>query len=188
MLLTGDSEAGERRFWEDNCPNLIRDCSVLKLAHHGSRNGTDARWLGVVRPKLAIASLGATNDYGHPSPQTLALLERRAIPLLRTDEDGTITIQSDGKRWEIVHSKHSPRGPPVEEKVASKKPSEVEASRLLDINMASREELESLPGVGPVIAKRIIEGRPYRSVDDLLRIKGIGEKRFSEIRPHVTVR
>src|SRR5947199_3465640 len=51
-LLTGDSEAKERAFWEVNCPSLIRDCNVLKLAHHGSRNGTDARWLGIVRPRL----------------------------------------------------------------------------------------------------------------------------------------
>jgi DNA uptake protein ComE-like DNA-binding protein len=45
-----------------------------------------------------------------------------------------------------------------------------------------------LPGIGPALARRIIAGRPYRSVDDLLRIKGIGEHRFAEIRQHVTVR
>src|SRR4051794_2618978 len=61
-LLTGDSEAGERAYWERNSPNLIRNCAVLKLAHHGSRNGTDARWLEFVRPRLTVASLGATND------------------------------------------------------------------------------------------------------------------------------
>jgi competence protein ComEA len=47
-------------------------------------------------------------------------------------------------------------------------------------------ELEALPGIGPVIAQRILEGRPYRSVEELDRIKGIGKKRLEEIRPLVT--
>jgi len=41
MLMTGDSEETQRAWWVKNCPELIRDCPVIKLAHHGSRNGTD---------------------------------------------------------------------------------------------------------------------------------------------------
>jgi beta-lactamase superfamily II metal-dependent hydrolase len=59
---------------------MIRDCTVLKLAHHGSRDGTDDRWLGLVRPRLAVASLGRGNAFGHPHPETLALLARWKIP------------------------------------------------------------------------------------------------------------
>jgi competence protein ComEC len=193
MLLTGDSEAGERAYWEANCPDLIRDCKVLKLAHHGSRNGTDARWLAIVRPELAVVSLGVGNGFGHPHAQPLALLERRGIPLLRTDRDGTVTIRSDGKEWDVSRSAQAPRGPPDSKgpRVAarrSKPESPPNSGVLIDLNTASQAELESLPGVGPAIARHIIEGRPYRSVDDLRRVKGIGEKRFSEIRPHVTVR
>jgi competence protein ComEA len=55
--------------------------------------------------------------------------------------------------------------------------------RLINVNTASQAELEALPVIGPVIARRIIEGRPYRSVDDLDRVKGIGKKRLEEIRP-----
>ena len=54
--------------------------------------------------------------------------------------------------------------------------------RRVDLNTASQQELEALPGIGPTIARRIIEGRPYRTVDDLLRVKGIGEKKLEEIR------
>jgi competence protein ComEA len=61
------------------------------------------------------------------------------------------------------------------------------AGRRIKVNTATESELESLPGVGPVIARRIIEGRPYRSVDDLDRVKGIGKKRLEEIRPLVSV-
>ncbi len=106
------------------------------------------------------------------------------IPILRTDQDGTITIRSDGKHWESVVSSRSTRGPPgeVNEKEARQK------DRLVDVNNASSAELESLPGIGPAVARRIIEGRPYRKVEDLLRIKGIGKGRLAEIRRRVIVR
>jgi competence protein ComEA len=43
--------------------------------------------------------------------------------------------------------------------------------------------LEWLPGIGPTIARRIIEGRPFRSLDDLERVKGIGAKSLASIGP-----
>lgn len=58
----------------------------------------------------------------------------------------------------------------------------------IDPNTTSQAEPESLPGIGPALARRIIEGRPYHSVDDLLRVKGIGEKKLEEIRPLVRAR
>jgi beta-lactamase superfamily II metal-dependent hydrolase len=102
MLLTGDSEDGERRWWTAHCPELVGDCSILKLAHHGSRNGTDAKWLELVRPDLAVASLAQGNSYGHPHSETVALLRTYQIPLLRTDQRGTITLVSDGETWNLV--------------------------------------------------------------------------------------
>ena len=53
----------------------------------------------------------------------------------------------------------------------------------IDLNTASELELRSLPGVGPVIAHRIIEARPWRSAADLLRIKGIDQKRLERLQP-----
>ncbi len=101
-LLTGDSELEERTWWMAHVPDLLRDCTVLKLAHHGSRNGTDQPWLDLVQPEIAVASLGTRNEYGHPHSETISLLRRNAIPLLRTDMRGTITIVSDGKTWNLV--------------------------------------------------------------------------------------
>jgi len=57
------------------------------------------------------------------------------------------------------------------------------ATGKLDINIASKEELEKIPGVGPGISERIIAARPFRSADDLKNVKGIGKgKRYDEIR------
>jgi len=61
----------------------------------------------------------------------------------------------------------------------------------VDLNRADRAALQGLPGVGPVLAERILEDRkhngPFRSVEDLRRVKGIGEKTLERIRPHVAV-
>src|SRR5438309_814094 len=53
----------------------------------------------------------------------------------------------------------------------------------LDVNTASQAELENIVGIGPVIAQRIIAGRPFKSADDLRGVKGIGDKKYAKIRP-----
>jgi len=57
----------------------------------------------------------------------------------------------------------------------------------LDINTASIDELQTIKGIGPVIAARIVAGRPYKSVDELEKIRGIGPKTLEKIRPYVLV-
>lgn len=57
------------------------------------------------------------------------------------------------------------------------------AERRVNVKSASEVELESLPGIGLVIARRTIDGRPYRSVDDLRRVRELRPKRLEEIRP-----
>ena len=61
----------------------------------------------------------------------------------------------------------------------------------VNINTASVSELEALPGVGEVIAQRIVDYRtqhgPFKTVRDLLKVEGIGEKKFESIKDHVTV-
>ncbi len=102
MILTGDSEERARAYWVKTCPELLADATVLKLAHHGSRNGTDAKWLDLIDPELTVASLADGNSYGHPHSETVTLLKSRHLEFLRTDRDGSIKITTDGKRWRIV--------------------------------------------------------------------------------------
>ncbi len=70
--------------------------------------------------------------------------------------------------------------------------SEPQAGALIDINHATLQQLDSLPGVGPVTAQRIIDYRnnvgPFKRVEDLLGVKGIGPKKLEKIRPLVMIR
>ena len=117
MLFTGDSEETERQWWTRNDPDLVRGCTVVKLAHHGSRNGTDVRWLKLANPELAVASMGRNNEFGHPHAETVSLLRRSSIPMLRTDQLGTITITSDGRDWQVTQPSLSTTGHPTQAEV-----------------------------------------------------------------------
>ena len=96
ILLTGDSESAVTR----SLP--LRPVEVLKVAHHGSSDAGLAGELAVLRPRVAIISVGAHNDYGHPRADTLAALRARpGLRLYRTDRDGRVVLESDGRALTI---------------------------------------------------------------------------------------
>jgi competence ComEA-like helix-hairpin-helix protein len=66
------------------------------------------------------------------------------------------------------------------------------AATPLDLNLATVEELDALPGLGPVLARRIIEHRrlhgPFRRVEELLAVRGIGPRLLARLRPYLRLR
>jgi competence protein ComEC len=99
MLFTGDAGAvKESRLLEEGV-DLHAD--VLKVGHHGSAYGTTPNFVRAVSPKIAINSVGRDNLFGHPAPETLATLERASARIYRTDENGAITVSTDGTATRI---------------------------------------------------------------------------------------
>lgn len=92
VLLTADAES-------DVTGGLpLRPVEVLKVAHHGSADPGLAEELRVLRPRIAVISVGRANDYGHPRPETLAALAASpGLRLLRTDANGRVIVESDGR-------------------------------------------------------------------------------------------
>lgn len=92
-LLTADAES--------NVTAQLRPppVEILKVAHHGSADPLLSALLRRTRPQVAVISVGEGNDYGHPVPSTLVALA--GVRLHRTDQDGRITIDSDGTALRI---------------------------------------------------------------------------------------
>ena len=91
-LLTADAESDVTRRLS------LGPVEILKVAHHGSEDPGLPDLLRLLRPRLAVISVGEGNDYDHPRPETIGALD--AVPGLttaRTDLDGRIVIESDGR-------------------------------------------------------------------------------------------
>lgn len=96
-LFTGDIlPEGIASFASD-----IPDIEVLKVPHHGSKNGLTSTMVSFAKPEIAVISVGKKNKFGHPGKEVLRLLSEKHIPTFRTDEKGSIEVVSDGKKFWI---------------------------------------------------------------------------------------
>jgi beta-lactamase superfamily II metal-dependent hydrolase/methylphosphotriester-DNA--protein-cysteine methyltransferase len=103
MLFTGDAEAETEARMISQGANLR--AKILKVGHHGSRYATSAEFLAAVKPEAAIISVGSSNNYGHPTQETLARIKGAGATVYRTDLQGEIKITSSGKGYQITTEK-----------------------------------------------------------------------------------
>jgi len=99
-LLTGDAESPVEAALLAR--DLLPPVDMLKVGHHGSNSSTTPGLLDATRPSVAVISAGEGNEYGHPAPETLAVLSaRRGLAVLRTDLDGDVEVSSDGQTYRV---------------------------------------------------------------------------------------
>lgn len=103
FLFTGDAEAVSEHEMLNSGQSLSAD--VLKVGHHGSTTSNTVAFLKAVSPTHAVISCGADNDYGHPHKQILKRLSALKATVWRTDEQGTVTVISDGTTLTVTAEK-----------------------------------------------------------------------------------
>lgn len=94
-LFMADSEIEneESRSWPQT--------NVIKIGHHGSNTSSGKSFLNQVLPQIAVIQVGKDNSYFHPHNSVIQRLEKMGVLIYRTDENGNILLQSDGKNNKI---------------------------------------------------------------------------------------
>ncbi|MBI2358207.1 MAG: ComEC/Rec2 family competence protein [Deltaproteobacteria bacterium] len=96
LLFAGDIEKREERFLLQAGADL--SSAVLKVPRHGSMTASTEEFVAAVRPRLAIFSVGHRNRFGLPRKEVIARYLEAGSEILRTDQDGAIVIETDGKK------------------------------------------------------------------------------------------
>lgn len=102
MLLTGDMDwsiekelLNERKEWISN--KISGSLDVLKVSHHGSDTATSEEFLALLKPKVALISVGENNRYGHPHKDTMIHLQNKGCKIYETMKSGQIMIKLKGR-------------------------------------------------------------------------------------------
>lgn len=98
IMLTGDSPDDIEQYLVSLNPEVL-DSNILKVGHHGSKTSTSEAFLHAVSPDIALISAAQNNKYGHPHEDVVARLEKNAVTVWGTYDEGTITVVSDGLMW-----------------------------------------------------------------------------------------
>lgn len=102
MVLAGDAEGLQWEWWMGEGVLPWGPVAVLKASHHGSRNGDAWEAIDRLRPAAVVIGVGADNRYGHPHPEALTLYRAVGTEILRTDRNGTVTVEvREGGTYEI---------------------------------------------------------------------------------------
>ncbi|MFB5065996.1 MAG: MBL fold metallo-hydrolase [Candidatus Wallacebacter cryptica] len=165
FLFTGDIEkTAEAQLLKEQA-DLTAD--IIKVPHHGSNTSSHQEFIDAVGPKIAVIQVKEGNSYDHPDAVVVQRYQAAGAEVYRTDYHGTITVNVSNGRVSV----------------------ETGTIRI-NLTTASAEQLQQVPGIGKVLADRIIAYRTlygFNSVDDLINITGIGQKTLEKIREYFYV-
>jgi competence protein ComEC len=183
FVFTGDASTDDELKMLQSGIDVKAD--ILKLGHHGSSTSTDPTFLRKVNPAVAIYSAGFDNTYGHPHEEVVNLVQNSNIQLYGTDVHGTIIVSTDGNTYNVSTKKDGTISPSnggnIEKDTAKEEPPPIVGS-CIDVNTATAEQLLEIIHIGAARANELISLRPFTSIDDLERIKGIGPARIADIK------
>lgn len=203
ILLTGDIEQETEA--EILASGVDLKADILKVAHHGSRSSSTSRFIDAVEPVIAVYQAGDGNSYGHPHDEVRRRFDRRGIPLVGTDVHGTVVLVAgdgsievtypdrpagaagDGRKtqaWTPTRPERTGSGlakPGLAGPGANGAPEKRAGAGCIDINRASRNEMKSIIHIGDARAEAIVRGRPWKTLEGLTRIHGIGAGRLADI-------
>ena len=155
------------RVW-DKLQRLEREAKQLKVGAWGAASGRMAARSPKAQPKSGpdsfnaffhperVAATASDDGESQPSPSPSAAL-----------------VATPGRSWLAGATRP-----------ATSSACPAASSEKLDVNDASSADLMEIPGIGPVLAQRIMDSRPFQSADDLIKVKGIGPKKYEQIREH----
>jgi len=115
----------------------------------------------------------------------------RAVPAAKSDETKEKAVKTEKTKpvKEKAAAAEKAKAPAVEKaKAAEKSVPKLAPGQKVNINSATKEQLEALPEIGPAKAQAIIEGRPYQKPEDIMKVKGIKEGTFGKIKDYITVK
>lgn len=167
----------------------IRFLTQEELAQVKGINETD-----VELEKILIDIAGQVKNPGViEMPSGSSILDVIGLAGGFTDKADMTYIHQEMNLAKLVEDRDKIYIPSVEERVAASQieagssSNSEESSSLININTASAGELDTLPGIGPSTAEKIIDARPYSQVEDLLEVSGIGESTLEKIRNKITI-
>jgi competence protein ComEA len=157
------------RQWE-RLKRLEREAKQQKVGAWGAMSGRMAARSTTVQPKTGPDSFDA---FFHPERfvATNAAAAATPMPAVPMQTSTPLSALSPSRVGTVAPLLGSPNAA-------------AQTGGKLDINSASSEELLNVPGIGPVLAQRIIDARPFQSADELTKVKGIGPKIYERIRQH----
>lgn len=167
LLFTGDAEKQAEKEMLDSGQSL--QAHIFQMGHHGSKTSNSEAFLQAVQPEVAIYSAGLNNSYGIPDQEVLDRVKNMGIPVYGTAVDGTVLVETTGKSYQVMTAKNDILPPPLL------------AKHCINLNEATAEELQKITHIGEKLASEIIQNRPFKQVEDLLTVKGIGQSRLNDI-------
>lgn len=192
FMFTGDGETGAEQGILARGHKV--NAKIMKLGHHGSKTSTTSEFFKSVSPEVAIYSAGKGNSYGHPSKEVVDRVQGAGVKLYGTDTHGTVVVTTDGKTYSVNAEKEGTIKPPATGENAVAQETHVETKKevvqehsspavnCVDLNTSTPEQLKQIKHINDERSLMVVEGRPYTSVDQLTKVKGIATKRLDDIK------